>query len=97
MNYRLSSLIVVTSIALGGCQGNPGGLSDAEFNRLSPDRKAELRMEQETLNEERTRRIEHEMDSYDRNSSHNSLNDEARKDMNEAMRGKDLSGLENLK
>jgi len=54
-------------------------------------------MEQETLNEERTRRIEHEMDSYDRNSSHNSLNDEARKDMNEAMRGKDLSGLENLK
>ena len=93
MNYRVSSLLIIATLATAGCQGNPGGLSDREFNSLSPDRKAELRMEQETLNEERTMRVEQEMDRYDRNSNQHDWQNEAERDAAEAMRGKDLSGL----
>jgi len=69
MNYRLS-LLCASAILLGGCQSNPGGLSDEEFNSLPPDRKAELRMEQETLNEERSMHIDQEIDRMNRNNKH---------------------------
>jgi hypothetical protein len=50
-------------------------------------------MEQETLNEERSMRIDEEMDRYDRNSHQNNWQNEAERDAADAMRGKDLSGL----
>ena len=85
--------LILAAVAVGGCQSNPGGLSDDEFNSLSPDRKAELRMEQQTLNEERSMHIEQQMD---RNRSYQQQHDyqhEAERDAAEAMKGKDLSGL----
>jgi PBP1b-binding outer membrane lipoprotein LpoB len=67
MKYRLS-MLAVSALILGGCQGNPGGLNDYEYNSLSPDRKAELKMEQETLNENRMMRIDEEVDSINRDN-----------------------------
>jgi len=93
MNYRAPFVIILASLALGGCQGNPGGLSDREFERLSPDRKAELRMEQETLNEERSMRVDEQMDRYDRNSRDDDLTRAAEREVEKDMRGVDLSGL----
>ena len=92
MNSR-TSIIILAIITLGGCNTNPGGLSDAEFNSLSPDRKAELRMEQETLNEERMMHSEQQMDRYQRNKGQHNWQHEAERDAAEAMQGKDLSGL----
>jgi hypothetical protein len=60
-------LLAIVLISLGGCNTNPGGLSDADFNALSPDRKAELRMEQQMLDEERMMHSEQQMDRYRRN------------------------------
>ena len=92
MNLRIP-LLVIALVTLGGCNTNPGGLSDAEFNSLSPDRKAKLRMEQQTLNEERMMHSEHQMDRYERNKAQHDWQHEAERDAAEAMQGKDLSGL----
>lgn len=87
-------LIILASLALAGCQSNPGGLTDQEYNSLSADRKAELRMEQESLNEERAMRIDEEVDRINRDSQQShGWNHEARRDLDDAMKGKDLSGL----
>ena len=67
MNYRVTTLIIAVGLALVGCQTvPPGGLSEEQFNSLSPDRQAELRMEQETVNEQRTQRIDEEVDRINR-------------------------------
>ena len=93
MNYRIPFTIILASLTLGGCQSNPGGLSDAEFNRLPADRKAELRMKQETLDEERSMRIEQEMDRYDRNSRQDNFQQIGEDELKKDMRGVDLSNI----
>jgi len=80
---------LVFSSLLASCSLHPGGLSDAEWNSLSPARRAELTMQQQALSE----RQYHDMQQNehwkkeDQNSSNDYWQREAKKDAHKAMKG----------
>ena len=49
--YLVGAFAIIGSLIITSCGMHPGGLSDEEWNSLSPSRRASLTMQQESLTE----------------------------------------------
>ena len=81
--YLVGAFAVVSSVLITSCGFHPGGLSDEEWNSLSPSRRAELTMQQEALTERQVH--DSQQSSHwqkEDNNYENKWDKEVRKDLN---------------
>jgi len=87
---------MTVSVLLSSCSLHPGGLSDQEWNSLSPARRAELTMQQQALSERQYHDMQQDMHWQKMDKAQDNWDREARKDANNAMRGYKKSNLKYL-
>jgi hypothetical protein len=81
--YLVGALAAVSSIVIASCSFHPGGLSDEEWNSLSPARRAELTMQQQSLTERQVHDSQENSHWQKQdNNNGNKWDNEASKDLN---------------
>jgi len=85
--YLVGAIAVVGSVLVSSCSMHPGGLSDQEWNSLSPARRAELTMQQQALAERQYHDMEQQMHWENQDKEEQQKWDrEAKKDAEKAMK-----------
>lgn len=70
----IAAVIATTALIFSCGPSYPGGLSEAEFKSLTPEKRAQLEIEQERADAARQANLERDMDRYEREREFNEVN-----------------------